>query len=564
MELSMSTETINAAAPQGEAQGINAETWSGLPCKEVYGPEDVRSFDYAQNLGHPGQFPYTRGIHANMYRGRVWTKREVCGFGSGRDTNGRMRYQLAHGVTGLSVINDNNGSLCIDADHPMGIHDAGMQGVSVSSLADFETLFDGINIDSGLSIAFDISGLDSIAWMALYNALAEKRGVDKTKLRGTIQNDTLHFQFSGYGDSCPVDLGLKTSVDIIEYCTRHMPLWHTGNVNFYDLRENGIDAAQEIAFGFGCALEYTREAIERGLEVDAFAPRRSFYCSAHVDIFEEVAKLRAARRMWAHIMRDRFGAKNPKSLQFRFGVHTAGVSLQAPQPLNNIVRVAYQALTAALAGAQSIHCCSYDEPIGLPTEVSQIVALRTQQILASETGVTRVSDPLGGAYYVEALTDQIESKAYEIMADIDEQGGMAAAIRSGWVIGQIDAAMLLREEEIAAGKKVIVGVNAYRQPQEETTPGGVHVAPDGQGAALADAVRRLRTTRDNAAVTRALRCLYAEARKGKQQNLLPAMIAAAHTYATVGEMLGTVRHALGHSYDHLGVLQIPDEIVTAQ
>jgi len=263
-------------------------------------------------------------------------------------------------------------------------------------------------------------------------------------------------------------------------------------------------------------------------------------------------------------MRDRFGAKNLKSLQFRFGVHTAGVSLQAPQPLNNIVRVAYQALTAALAGAQSIHCCSYDEPIGLPTEVSQIVALRTQQILASETGVTRVSDPLGGAYYVEALTDQIESKAYEIMADIDEQGGMAAAIRSGWVIGQIDAAMLLREEEIAAGKKVIVGVNAYRQPQEETTPGGVHVAPDGQGAALADAVRRLRTTRDNAAVTRALRCLYAEARKGKQQNLLPAMIAAAHTYATVGEMLGTVRHALGHSYDHLGVLQIPDEIVTAQ
>lgn len=551
------SEVQSTTLEQAYKAGATATTtWSGLPCKDAYGPDDVRSIAYATSVADPGCFPYTRGIHRDMYRGRLWTKREVCGFGSARDTNQRMRYQLANGVTGLSVINDNNGSLGIDADHPMGIHDNGMQGVSVCSLADFEALFDGIPIDK-VSVAFDLSGLDTIAWMAMYNALAEKRSIDKASLRGTVQNDTLHFQFCGYGDSCPVDLGLKTSVDIIEYCTRHMPLWHTGNVNLYDFRETGIDAAQEIAFGLSCAIEYVREAVERGLDVDAFARRRSFYCSAHVDIFEEVAKLRAARRMWARIMRDEFGAKDPRSMQFRFGVHTAGVSLQAQQPLNNIVRVAYQALTAALAGAQSIHCCSYDEPIGLPTEGSQTLALRTQQILAYETGVTRVADPLGGSYYVESLTDQLEAKAREIMASIAERGGMTSAIRSGWLMGEIDAAIRLRQNEISTGAKTIVGVNAFCQPIERETPGGIHVSPPDQGEVLADAVRRLRATRNEQSVRSALLRLRDEAGRGRRHNLLPAMIAAAHAYATVGEMLGTVRHALGYSYDHLRVIQVP-------
>lgn len=540
------------------AAAIAAETWSGLPCHEVYRPEDAVARDYARDLADPGEFPYTRGIHPNMYRGRLWTKREVCGFGSGRDTNERMRYQLAQGVSGLSVINDNNGSLGIDADHPLGLHDAGVQGVSVSSLADMEELFAAIPIEK-LSIAFDLSGLDAIAWMALYNALAERRGIDKAALRGTVQNDTLHFQFCGYGASCPVDLGLRTSVDIIEYCTQHMPLWHTGNVNLYDFRETGIDAAQEIAFGLACAKEYTKQAISRGLAVDAFAPRRSFYCSAHIDLFEEVAKLRAARRMWARIMRDEFGARDPRSLQFRFGVHTAGASLQAPQPLNNIVRVAYEALAAVLAGAQSIHCCSYDEPIGLPTEVSQTLALRTQQILASETGVTRVADPLGGSWYVEALTDALETRALEIMEEIAGHGGMAEAIRSGWVQAEIDRALLQREDEIAAGKKTIVGVNAYRQPQEEATPGGLHVVPPGQGERLAAAVKNLRAQRDGRAVARALANLREAALAGPHHNLLPALVQAAATYATIGEMLGTVRSALGYPYDPLGVLQPASE-----
>ncbi|MDP6345922.1 MAG: methylmalonyl-CoA mutase family protein, partial [Alphaproteobacteria bacterium] len=520
---------------------------------------DVQDLDYNQAVSDPGRYPYTRGIYETMYRGRLWTKREVCGFGSGRDTNERMRFQIANGVSGLSIITDNNGSLGIDADHPMGITDAGTQGVSVSSLADFEELFAEVPIDR-VSIAFDNSGLDAFSWMALYVAYAERHGIDPAKLRGTVQNDTLHFLYCGYGDSCPVDLGLKTSVDIIEYCTHHMPLWHTGNVNFYDLREQGLDAPQEVAFGFGNAIEYTEKALERGLDIDAFSARRSFYCSAHIDLFEEVAKIRAARRMWARIMRDDFGAKAERSLQFRFGAHTAGVSLTAVQPLNNVVRVAYQALAAVLAGAQSVHCCSYDEPIGLPTETSQGLAIRTQQILAHETGVTRVSDPLGGSYYIENLTNQIEARATAILATIKEQGGMGTAIRSGWVQRQIDEALLLREDEIEKGEKTIVGVNEYRQPPETETPGGFHAAPEGQGERLAATVRKLRAERDNAAVAKALRELHAQAQLGERHNLIPAMVAAAHANATIGEMLGTVRIALGHDYDPMGVLQPPAEI----
>jgi methylmalonyl-CoA mutase N-terminal domain/subunit len=537
------------SAPQGL-------TWSGLPCKEAYRAEDLAEGASAGDPAAPGEYPYTRGIHRNMYRGRLWTRREVCGFGSGRDTNARMRFQLAAGVSGLSVIDDNNGSLGIDADHPAGIADAGVQGVSVSSLADFEDLFDGVPIER-VSVSFDISGLDSLAWMALYVALAEKRGVDPALLRGTVQNDTLHFQFCGYGDSCPVDLGLKASVDIIEYCTRRMPRWYTGNVNFYDMREQGLDAPQELAFGFGNAIEYTERALARGLRVDDFAPRRAFYCSSHIDFFEEIAKLRAARRMWARIMREQFGAKDPRAWQFRFGVHTAGVSLVASEPLNNAIRVAYEALAAVLAGAQSIHCCSYDEPIGLPTETSQKLAIRTQQILAYETGVTRVADPLGGSYYVESLTGQIEREALRRLDEIRAQGGMAAAISSGWVLRQIEAASLKRQEELEAGSKIVVGVNAFRPERDSHTPGGVHVVPPGQGEQLAQAVRSLRAARDGGAVGQALRALRERARSGEGENLLPAMIGAARVYATVGEMLGTVREEYGLRWDPLGMLEAP-------
>lgn len=550
------TDAIERSYVEGAPQ---TGTWSGLPCKDVYRPEDVSGLDYAAELGDPGDPPYTRGIHPNMYRGRLWTRREVCGFGSGSDTNRRMRFQIGSGVSGLSIIDDNNGSLCIDADHPLGLADAGVQGVSISSLADFEALFDEIPIER-VSVAFDISGLDSLVWMALYVALAQQRGVDTAQLRGTVQNDTLHFQFCGYGDSCPVDLGLKASVDIIEYCTRHMPRWYTGNVNFYDLREQGLTAPQELAFGFGNAVEYTQRALARGLRVDDFAPRRGFYCSCHIDFFEEIAKLRAARRMWERIMREEFQATEARSCQFRFGVHTAGVSLTAAQPLNNVIRVAYEALAGVLAGAQSIHCCSYDEPIGLPTETSQTLAIRTQQILAYETGVTRVADPLGGSYYMESLTRQIEDESWRILDIIRQKGGMAAAIQSGWVLQEIEAAALRRQDEVERREKLVVGENVLQQPREKQTPGGVHSQPAGQGERLAQAVKDLRNRRDHAAVRQALRTLHDRARQGERENLLPPMIEAARVYATVGEMLGVVRQAFGYPYDPLQVLQPPQEL----
>jgi methylmalonyl-CoA mutase N-terminal domain/subunit len=534
-----------------------SETWSGIPTRPVYQPGDTRDLDYAADLGDPGEYPYTRGVHPDMYRGRLWTRREVCGFGSPRDTNARLRFQIAQGVSGLSVIDDNNGSLGIDADHPRGVVEAGVQGVSVSSLRDMEALFEGIPIER-VSVAFDISGLDCIAWMALYVALAERRGVDLARLRGTVQNDTLHFQFCGYGHSCPVDLGVKTSVDIVEFCTRHMPLWYTGNANLYDMREQGLDAAQEVAFGLSLAIAYVRKAVERGLAVDEFAPRRAFYCSAHVDFFEEIAKLRAARRLWARVMREDFGARDPRSWQFRFGVHTAAVSLVPQQPLNNAIRVAYQAMAAILAGAQSVHCCSYDEPVGLPTETSQTLAIRTQQILAYETGAARVADPLGGSWYVESLTGEVERRARGIMDEIERQGGMIQAIKSGWVQAEIDRAALARQEEIERRQKIVVGVNAFRADREKETPGGVHVSPPGQGEALAAAVRALRASRDRTKVRRALEALGERARAGDRENLLRPMVEAARADATVGEMLGTVRLATGHAYDPLGVLSGPE------
>lgn len=531
-------------------------TWSGIPTSAFYSPADANGQNYVRDLGDPGDFPYARGVHPDMYRGRLWTRREVCGFGSGRDTNGRLRFQIAQGVSGLSVIGDNNSSITIDADHPMGVLEAGLQGVSVNSLRDMEELFDGIPIDK-VSVSFNLSGLNCIAWMAMYAAVAEKRGIDLAALRGTIQNDTLHHLYCGFGKSCPVDLGLKSSVDIIEFCARRMPRWYTGNANLYDMRENGLDAPQEVAFGLSLAAAYIEKAVERGLDVDDVAPRRAFYCSCHIDLFEEVAKLRAARRMWAKLMRDRFGAKDPRSLQFRFGVHTAGVSLYPQQPLNNAIRIAYEALAAVLAGAQSIHTCSYDEPIGLPTETSQGLAIRTQQILAYETGAARVADPLGGSWYVESLTNQIERKALEIMGEIEKRGGMVAAIKSGWILREIESAALRRQTEIESGEKIVVGVNAFRSERDTATPGGFHSLPPGQGEAIAASVRELRRSRDQRRVADALLRLHEAGRGGERVNLLPAMIDASKAYATLGEMIGTVRMAYGQPYDPMGVLQPP-------
>jgi methylmalonyl-CoA mutase N-terminal domain/subunit len=346
-------------------------------------------------------------------------------------------------------------------------------------------------------------------------------------------------------------------VDIVEFAARNIPHWYPTTPNMYDMREQGINAAQELAFGFAIAMCYVQRTIERGLSVDDFAPRISFYCSCHIDLFEEVAKLRAARRLWAKIMKERFGAQNPRSMQFRFAVHTAGCSLVPQQPLNNIVRVAYEALAAVLAGCQSLHCCSYDEPIALPSEVSQRIAIRTQQILAYETGVANVSDPLGGSYYVEALTDRLEAETERVLAEIERRGGIIEAMRTEWIDREIEKAALENQRAVDSGEQVLVGVNAFRTAQETSTPGGVKRIPVEVSEELARRTRELKETRDNRRVRETIAHLRREAERGEQHNLLPAIIECVKAYATNAEIIGTIREVYGHHYDPLEVVNSP-------
>jgi methylmalonyl-CoA mutase N-terminal domain/subunit len=532
------------------------ETWSGFSVKEVYTPGDTKALDYDEGVADPGNYPYTRGIYRDMYRGRYWTRREVCGFGTAADTNERLKFHLEEGASGLSVIPDIPSHIGIDGDHPRAMDEVGLQGAPFTSLKDMEDLLAGIRLDT-ISMSFNESACSCPVTLAQYILTAEKQGVDKANLRGTMQNDPLHARYCGYRPNNPIDLSVRTSTDIIEYCTRHMPLWITGNVNMYDWREMGINAPQEIAFGFSVAMAYIEDVLKRGLDIDEFAPRRGFYCSAHIDFFEEIAKLRAARRMWARIMKERYGAKETRSLMFRFGVHTAGCSLFPQQPLNNIIRVAFEALAAVLGGVQSLHCCSYDEPISLPTEESHRIAIRTQQILAYETGVANATDPLGGSYYVENLTNTIEEAASDILEEIEKLGGALECMKSGWFDAEVEKAALKYQRDIEAEERTIVGVNAFTIEREKETPGGVHrVAPASQRLQVEN-VRELKQNRDNEKMRAALERLRREAEKGERVNLMPAILEAVSVYATRGEIMGTIRQVYGYAYDPLGVIESP-------
>jgi len=532
------------------------QTWSGFTMKEVYNPEDTKDVDNERDLADPGQYPYTRGIYRDMYRGRYWTRREVCGYGTAADTNERLKFHLEEGASGLSVIPDIPSHMGMDGDHPRAMEEVGLQGAPLTSLKDMEDLVAGIPLDR-ISMSFNESACSCPVTLAQYIIAAEKQGIDKAKLRGTMQNDPLHARYCGYRPTNPIDLSVKTSTDITEYCTKHMPLWVTGNVNMYDWREMGIDAPQEIAFGFSVAMAYIDAALRRGLDIDAFAPRRAFYCSAHIDFFEEIAKLRAARRMWSRIMKQRYKAKDARSLMFRFGVHTAGCSLFPQQPLNNVIRIAYEALAAVLGGVQSLHCCSYDEPISLPTEESHRIAIRTQQILAYETGVANVTDPLGGSYYVEALTNKIEEEATKILEQIEKLGGALECMRAGWFDVEVETAALKYQREIDIGERIIVGVNAFTIDREKETPGGVHrVAPESQRLQV-EKVKELKQTRDDEKVRVVLGKLRQEAEKGEQGNLMHTILEAVSAYATRGEIIGIIRQVYGYSYDPLGVIESP-------
>ncbi|RKY55846.1 MAG: methylmalonyl-CoA mutase [Candidatus Neomarinimicrobiota bacterium] len=533
------------------------KTFSGFQLKDVYTPEDIKDIDYSKEIADPGKFPFTRGIHPNMFQGRLWTKREVCGFGIPKDTNDRIKYLIDEGQSGINVINDLPTAMGVDSDHPLANEEAGEVGAPFSSLEDMEGVVEGIPLDK-VSMSFNVSTTVAPIIVAQYIAVAQNGGYDLAHLRGTIQNEPLKGRYCGYGPSTShIDLCLQTATDIIEYCSKNMPLWYTTNVNMYDLRETGINAAQELAFGFGIAIEYIKAALKRGLEIDEFAPRMAFYCSAHIDFFEEIAKLRAARKMWAKIMKERFNAKNPKSWKFKFGVHTAGCSLVPQQPINNAIRVAYEAMAAVLGGVQSLHCCSYDEPIALPTHESHRLALRTQQILASECGVATVADPLAGSYYIETLTNKVEEEANLVLNEIDEMGGMIVAIENGWVDMQMEKEAYAYQKEIENKERIIVGVNEFTIPPEEDMEADVHRTSSKTPDLRKKTLTNLRANRDHEMVKQKILKIKEAAAKKKDINLMPYIIEAVKSYATTGEILGSIREAFGYSYDPFEVIESP-------
>jgi len=536
------------------AKPQSVRTWSGFDVKEIYTPEDRKEADYGLEVGDSGEYPFTRGIHRNMFRGRYWTRREVVGIGSPADTHERAAYCFKNGGTGLNTIADVTYEMGLDPDHPWAENEVGLTGVNICSIEDMEDLVGNIPLDR---VSWSVITASTVAavTMAQYVAVAQKKGYNISRLRGSIQNDPIHFAYCGFRPACPLDLSIKLGSDVMEFCTKNMPKWYYTTVNMYDLREQGITAPQEIAFGFGIAMCYIDELLRRGLDIDDFAPRFTFYVSCHIDFFEEIAKIRAARRMWAKLIKEKYGAKNPRSMQFRFAVHTSGCSLHPQQPLNNITRISYQSLAAVLGGVQSLHCCSYDEPVCLPTEKGHLQALRTQQIIAYETGVTNVVDPLGGSYFVESLTDKMEEEALRIMKQVADIGGMEEAIRTEWLDHQFEKEAVKRQVELDEGEKLTVGVNIFTTEQETETPLGVQrVSSVSTRQQIKDCIK-LKETRNHNKVFDAIKHLREDAEENR--NTIPAMIKATEVFATTSELMGTVREAYGYSYDPLNILESP-------
>ena len=511
------------------------ETTSGIEIARVYDPSDV-STDYARDLGYPGEYPFTRGIYPTMYRGRLWTMRQYAGFGTAEETNRRYRYLLDHGQTGLSVAFDLPTQMGYDSDAPMAEGEVGRVGVAIDTLDDVRVLFDGIPLDQ-VSVSMTINATAAIL-LAFYIALADERGVPREKLSGTVQNDILKEYIARGTYIYPVEPSLRLITDIFAFCAQEVPRWNTISISGYHIREAGATAAQEIAFTFANALEYVERARAAGLAIDQFAPRLSFFFAAHNDLFEEVAKFRAARRLWARLMRERYGASD-ESCRLRFHTQTGGVTLTAQQPLNNVVRVTVQALAAILGGTQSLHTNAYDEALALPTEESARLALRTQQILATESGVTETVDPLGGSYYVEALTDALEAKAREYLKKVEELGGAARAIP--FFQEEIHRSAYEHQLAIERGERLIVGVNVYRT--EEGPPRIEQPDFPALEARQKQKLAEVRRRRDEAAVRRALEAV-GEAARGTG-NLMPPLIEAVKAMATLGEISDVLRAEWG-------------------
>ncbi|MFQ6104806.1 MAG: methylmalonyl-CoA mutase [Candidatus Glassbacteria bacterium] len=524
----------------GNTRDWDFTTLSGEPVEILYTPQHVNGKDYLAEIGFPGEYPYTRGIHPNMYRGRLWTMRQFSGFGTPRDSNERYHYLLDEGQTGLSVAFDMPTLMGHDSDHPRAQGEVGRCGVSVSSLADMEILFDGIPLDK-ISTSMTINGPAAMLY-AFYICVGEKQGVDSRKLRGTIQNDILKEYIAQKEWLFPPKPSLRIITDIIEYSAKHVPLWNTISISGYHIREAGSTAVQELAFTLSDGFTYVESALERGLDIDVVAERLSLFFNSHLDFFEEIAKFRAARRIWAKTMKEKYGAKNPRSWLMRFHTQTAGCSLTAQQPENNVTRTAFQALAAVLGGTQSLHTNSMDETHALPTEKAVTIALRTQQIIGYETGVANTIDPLGGSYFVEALTDRMEEEAREYFRKIDELGGVVAAIEKGFQQREIAKAAYRYQREIEKKRKIVVGVNEFVDEDEEITIPILKIDPSIEKKQR-EAVQKVRDGRDNERVEKCLNELK-DAAKGTE-NLMPYILEATRNYATLGEMVSVMREVFG-------------------
>ncbi len=522
--------------PERKAEFVNT---SGIPIARLYTPLDMADFDYLHKLGMPGQYPYTRAVQPTAYRGRYWTMRQYAGFGSAEETNERYHFLLKSGQTGLSVAFDLPTQIGYDSDAPLAQGEVGKVGVSIDSLLDMERLFQGIPLDQ-VSTSMTINSPCAVL-LAMYLAVAEKQGVAFDKLRGTVQNDILK-EYSSRGTYIfPPRPSMRLITDIFAYCTGEVPQWNTISISGYHIREAGATAVQEIAFTLANGIAYVEGAIKAGMKVDEFGPRLSFFFNAHLDFLEEVAKFRAARRLWAKIMKERFGAQDPRSLMLRFHTQTAGCSLTAQQPLNNIMRVAFQAMSAVLGGTQSLHTNSFDEALALPSETAVQVALRTQQVIAYETAVSDTVDPLAGSYYLENLTDAIEDKAQDYIDRIDRLGGAVAAIEQGFVQREIGASAYRYQQEIEKGERVVVGLNRFQVKGEEKIP-LLKVAPEMEAKQKAR-LQELRQTRDNAMVKQTLAQLKTAAQGA--DNLMPPILSAVRTLATLGEICDTLREVFG-------------------
>jgi methylmalonyl-CoA mutase, N-terminal domain len=522
-----------------EREGELFTTISGLENDPLYTPDTVE-IDYDRDLGYPGVYPFTRGVYPSMYRGKLWTMRQFAGFGTAEETNARFRYLLDHGQTGLSTAFDMPTLMGYDSDHARSLGEVGREGVAIDSLADMQTLFDGIPLNE-VSTSMTINSPAAML-LAFYLCVGEQQGVPRAQLRGTIQTDILKEYIAQKEWIFPPEPSMRLVIDMIEFCAKEMPLWHPISISGYHIREAGSTAAQELAFTLADGFAYVEAAIERGLDVDDFAPRLSFFFNAHLDFFEEIAKYRAARRIWAHELRERYGARNPRSWLMRFHTQTAGVSLTAQQPEVNIIRTALEALAAVLGGTQSLHTNSFDEALALPTENAVRLALRTQQVIAHETGVVNTIDPLGGSYFVEDLTNRLEAEAYDYFDRIRKLGGVIAAIKENFFQREIAEASFRYQHEVEQRQRIVVGVNRYQHEDEQPLE-LLRIDPVLEEKQIGR-VQALRTRRDSAAVESALARLKEDAAHDARNLMLP-IVEASKVYVTMGEMCDALRAVWG-------------------